>query len=670
MNRSQQPKKGPRVWLPLVIALSLTVGGALLWWTGGHSVSQEGPETEVAPAQEQPTPPPPSTPPAVDAPTGKSRQPIFDRNMAPLAVSFKQASIYLKPIELQEGQKAVEHLSALLGLSADKIKTDLRTERGLFWLKRNLDAETARKIADSKYSGVYLVDELLRYYPFHDHAAHVVGFVKGEQGLAGAEFIYDTILSGERTLASQYLNLPGINTADLPATGAAAVVSVDIDLQIILEQKLQHLQQQTGAQSVSAVVVEAGSGEILAMANLPAYDPNLYWKAAVAAHENKILSAPVPMSGINAFLKAGAELAGGNLPPEMATREEEAERVISPRAIKISKSDVAIPATPESQVWQPGIHLSPPFQWPLKFTQTPEELASYCATLGVGGTGSGLGDTRLEGGEGKPANGATCPLEDDTARAYPLQLLAAFAQLTNGGNAIWPHLLRGVWLMEEETFLPSAFPVSKGIGPQASADFIGFMEGLRPPGPGEALILESIKSKVRLAEIALAKVREEEPSRSIEDALRFTSMALASGRQGEHQLALIIMVDGAKFNLALPSPVRKTAAEIISQAHSLLAKRWEGGIKTPHLDSDAVLYQQWSLAQATDAPVQSNRLITLEMPDLVGMSLRKAMQALQGYNLKVTIQGTGRVIRQAPAAGVRLTGIDEAKLELGMDKPL
>ena len=666
MNRSQKPKKGSRLWLLLVCTLLLlVVGGGLLWRSAANLVSKEEPETALAPAPPAPEPPPP-TPPAVAAQSAPARQPIFDRNMAPLAVSFKLGSVYLRPLELQEEQQAVEQLAKILGLTADKIKNALRTERGLFWLKRNLDPETAKKIADLKYSGVYLVDELLRYYPFHDHAAHVIGFVKEEQGLAGAEFIYDTILRGERTLAAQYLNLPGINTAELPANGAAAVLSVDIDLQLILEKKLHLLRQQTEAESVGAVIIDATDGEILAMANLPGYDPNVYWQAAGAAHQNKVLSDPLPVAGINAFVKAAAELAAGNLPPEMGERQEEAERVISPRAMKIPKGEVAVPMVPESQVWQPGIHLSPPFAWPVEFKLSPDELNAFAGKLGLTAPGTGLGDTHVEVGKTPPTT-APPGLEDDAFRAYPLALLAAFAQLTNGGNAISPHLLRGVWLADEQTFQPIAFPVPTGVGPQTSADFIGFVEGLLPPGPEEALVVETIKSTVRLAGLTGIKSAEEGAARTIENAIRYSSTALACGRQGEHQLALIITTDGANFNLALPSPVRKTAAEIISQSQGLMAKRWGAEIKSPKLETDAQLYQQWSHSQTMDTPTATNSMVTMEMPELVGMSLRKAMQALQGYNLKVNVQGTGRVLRQTPKAGVRLKPADQAKLELGMD---
>ncbi len=593
---------------------------------------------------------------------------MYDRNMAALAVSFKQASVYLRPVELQEEQKAVDHLAELLKLPAEKLQTDLRTERNFVWLKRNINAETAKKIAESHYSGVYLVDELQRYYPFHDHAAHVVGFVKDGMGLTGAEFIYDTIMSGDRTLAQQQLNLPGLEAADIPEAGAGIVLSIDIDLQIILEKKLQHLQQETSAKSTRAVLIEAGTGEILAMAEMPTYDPNIYWKASNSAHQNKILNESVPVGGLNAFLKAAAELAVGNLPPDLASREEVAKRIITPRVMKITKGDVPVPQVQESQVWQPGIHLSPPFQWPLSFTQKDATLSSFCARLGLSASGSGLADSRSKRSPDQQGVDGSCSLDDDAWRTSPLNLLAAFSQLTNGGKAIMPHLLRGLWQTDNATFHPTSFKADDAIGPQASADFVSFVKGLLPPGPGEDLIIESIRSMAKQPAGEKIKIQEDETVGTVGDSLRFSSMTLGIGRQGEHQLALIIIADDAKLNLSRPSPFRKAAAEIVSQGQALMTKRWSNEIMAPQLESDALLYQKWSLSQSLGkAPAAVDSLVNPEMPDLVGMSLRKAMQSLQGYNLKINIQGTGRVISQSPAAGTRLKGVTETKLELQMD---
>ena len=674
MNHRQRPRKKRRGWLPIACGLLLALGAGFLCQAGFNKFfppSPKGPEplASVAPEPPPPTPPPAPLPAADGPPAAKTRQPIFDRNMATMAVSFKQASVYVKPLELQEGQKAVDHLAEILGLPAEKLHTDLRTERNVVWLKRNLNVDAAQKIAKSNFSGVYLMEELQRYYPLHDHAAHVVGFVKDELGLAGAEFIYDPVLRGNQPLVSQYLNLPGLEATDIPAEGAATVLSVDIDLQVLLEKKLQHLLQQTTAKSASAVLIETGSGEILAMAETPDYDPNIYWKASNSAHQNSLLSEPVPLTGFNAFFKAAAELASGNIPPEMASRAEDAERTLLPRVMKIAKGDVPMPKAQGSQVWQPGIHLSPPFRWPLTFSQQDEALASFCAKLGLSNSGSGLAENHIEAGSEKPKAEHSCSLNDEAGQTQPLNLLAAFTQLINGGKATAPHLLRGIWRMDNSTFHPTAFPSAEAIGPQASADFVSFVETLLPPGPEEDLIIESIRSMAKGTAKEQTRVRDDEGAKTIEDSFRFSSMTLAGGqRQGGYQLALLMVVNDAKLNLNVPSPSRRAATEVISQGNAVMAKRWSNEAKAPKLDSEALLYQKWSLSQSLDTPqAMIESVVDQEMPDLAGMSLRKAMQALQGYNLKIHVQGAGRVTRQSPKAGTRLKGVNETTLELHMD---
>lgn len=674
MNETQPKAKKKRLrWKPLIYGAITVASVGLLSWHGYQRFLFWKLKAEIIAPKQQALPPEPVK--TQDSPLAfKARQPIFDRNMSPLAVSFKQVSAYLLPVELQAEQKAVTHLAELLSLDEAKLEVELRTERRFLWLKRNINSETAKKITDAHFSGVYLVDELQRYYPFHAHAAHAIGFMKDEQGLAGAEFAYDTILKGDRTLARQYVNLSGVDATEIPETGAGVVLTIDIDLQIALEKKLQQLIQQTSAQSASAVLIETGSGEILAMANEPDYNPNLYWLAVGSTHQNRIISEPVPLAGLNAFFLAAAELAAGNVPPELTEREEVAELVITPRLMKIVKGDVATPTEPESQLWHPGIHLSPPFEWPLKFTQQQEKLADFCDKLGLKSSETGLAETNL-GGDGGLAvvKGDRCRLEDDAWRASPLALVSAFAHLINGGRKLQPHLLRGLWRMDNGTYHPVSFPANEGVGATVSADFASFVEDLLPPGPGDGLVIESIRSQSgKMAEAASGAVikKSETPAPySLENLLRFSSIALAAGRHEKHQLALILMVDGAKFNLKLPSPTRKAAGEILSQSQSIMAKRWENEIMPPQLDSDALLYHKWSLSQSLDSPPPVARsTVSLEMPEITGMSLRKAMQALQGYNLKVRVQGVGRVTRQIPAAGDLLKGVDEAKLELQIDQ--
>lgn len=670
MNYRQRPRKTRQLWLPFVCGLILAVICGLLYRTDFNKfLAQDSGVPESAPPEPTAAAPPPAVVEAKTSQPRKNRQPIFDRNMVTMAVSFRQSSVYLKPIELQEGEKSIERLADILDLSAKEIQTDLRTERTFVWLKRNLNADTSQKIAKLNFSGVYLVDELQRYYPLHDHAAHIVGFVKDELGLAGAEFIYDPILRGNRDLVSQYLNLPGLKATDIPPEGAAIVLSVDIDLQVLLEKKLQLLLQQTTAKSASAILIESGRGEILAMAETPEYDPNIYWRASNSAHQSKLLGETLPMVGFNAFFKVAAELAAGNLPPEMVSKEEDAERILLPRVMKIVKGDIPIPKTKDSQVWQPGVHLSPPFQWPLNFNQEGEELALFCSKLGLSASGSGLTESQLETTSDKPGKEPACNLADDTWQATPLSMLAAFSQLTNGGQAISPHLLQGLWRLDGNSFQPAAFKTTEGIGAEASAHFVSFVKTLLPPGPSDDLIIESIRSAAKGTSAEQAQPLAGATASLTGDTFRFSSTTLASGsRQNEHHLALLLLVDGAKISLSLPSPFRKAAAEIISQADTLMAKRWANEVTPPKLDSDALLYQKWSLSQTLDTPRPViETIVEQDMPELVGLSLRKAMQALQGYTVKVNVQGTGRVVRQSPAAGSPLKGVSETTLELQMD---
>ncbi|MDD5757573.1 MAG: PASTA domain-containing protein, partial [Desulfobulbaceae bacterium] len=259
--------------------------------------------------------------------------------------------------------------------------------------------------------------------------------------------------------------------------------------------------------------------------------------------------------------------------------------------------------------------------------------------------------------------------KDDTWRVTPLSMLAAFSQLTNGGKAISPHLLQGLWRIDSNSFQPTAFKATEGVGAEASANFVSFVKTLLPPGPGDDLIIESIRSAAKETSVEQVLPLAGETSNLTEDTFRFSSTTLASGsQQNEHHLALLLVVDGAKISLSLPSPFRKAAAEIIVQADGLMAKRWANEIKPPKLDSDALLHQKWSLSQSLDTPRPVlETLVEQEMPELIGLSLRKAMQAMQGYTVKINVRGTGRVVRQSPAAGSPLKGVSETTLELQMD---
>ncbi|MEW6500150.1 MAG: hypothetical protein AB1456_01555, partial [Thermodesulfobacteriota bacterium] len=225
------------------------------------------------------------------------RKNIYDRNFNELAVSFRLASIYARPLELDEPEKAAKLLAKNLGVNEAELLASLKAERSFVWVGRQIPQEQADKIAEANLKGVHVLQRSYRYYPQHEAAGHVVGFVKDEQGLAGLESYYDNILRGSGVYDPL---LPKNTLPPAIASGKAAahvVTTIDLRLQRELEGRLQHLLAETKAQSGAALVLLPASGEILALASAPVYDPNRFWAFTGDERKNRTTVEPIYPGG-------------------------------------------------------------------------------------------------------------------------------------------------------------------------------------------------------------------------------------------------------------------------------------------------------------------------------------------------------------------------------------
>nr|MBF0223764.1 hypothetical protein [Desulfobulbaceae bacterium] len=236
-----------------------------------------------------------------------ARKSIHDRNMEVLAQSIEVTSIYIRPLELRDRHVTIVTLADLLDLEVEELMSDLRTERSFIWLKHNVSREKAQSVRSLNLEGVYLVNEGRRYYPFKGHASHVLGYAEKENGLAGVEFIYDSILRGETISSSlQFETIPENEKDSLSIS--SLILSIDIDVQILLEAKLELLLKKVDGEAGSAILMDAKSGQIYAMANLPAFDPNQFWKADNYARKNRAVETSYKLGGLSDFFEIGAEI--------------------------------------------------------------------------------------------------------------------------------------------------------------------------------------------------------------------------------------------------------------------------------------------------------------------------------------------------------------------------
>ena len=210
-----------------------------------------------------------------------SRGRIFDRNGLLLASSVVAPSIWAIPDDVERNPAKLQQLAKLLGMPMAELNKKLADEDKTFvWLKRQVDEPIAKKIAELKIRGIYQRKEYKRKYPEGEAAAHVVGFANVEnRGQEGAELSFEKQLSGKagaRRVIKDRLGrvVEAVGDEVPPVDGQDVQLSIDSKVQFFAYQKLRDAVTAHKAKSGSVVVLDAQTGEVLALANYPSYSPD------------------------------------------------------------------------------------------------------------------------------------------------------------------------------------------------------------------------------------------------------------------------------------------------------------------------------------------------------------------------------------------------------------
>ncbi|MEJ0013421.1 MAG: penicillin-binding protein 2 [Bauldia sp.] len=203
---------------------------------------------------------------AANAGLATSRPDLVDRNGEILATDIKMSSLYAEPRNILDPDEATELLSSVLpDLDATAVRQKLATNAGFVWIKREITPDQQRQIHELGIPGIGFISESRRFYPGGPTAAHIVGLVNVDnQGIAGFE---------------KYVDDHGL--ADLHSAGFATTediapvpLSIDVRVQHIVHDELADAMVRYKALSATGVILNAHTGEVLAMVSLPDYDPN------------------------------------------------------------------------------------------------------------------------------------------------------------------------------------------------------------------------------------------------------------------------------------------------------------------------------------------------------------------------------------------------------------
>lgn len=211
-----------------------------------------------------------------------SRGIIYDRNHHPLAVSSPVVSVWVNPQQFSSDDPGLPQLAKLLGEKPKTLQKRLEHAKGreFVYLKRQMEPSIGKEIQALAIPGVYLQREYRRFYPDGEVAAHVIGFTNiDEKGQEGVELAFEQTLQGipgeQRVVKDRLGHVVAVVDEIAPARpGQDVVLSLDHRIQYLAYRELKKAVQEHQAASGSIVVLDAKTGEVLAMVNQPSYNPN------------------------------------------------------------------------------------------------------------------------------------------------------------------------------------------------------------------------------------------------------------------------------------------------------------------------------------------------------------------------------------------------------------
>jgi cell division protein FtsI (penicillin-binding protein 3) len=238
---------------------------------------------------------------------------IYDRNLREMAVSIDVTSIAAYPFRIEDPSATAKLLADSLNLDASRIQDKLATKKPFVWIKRQTTAKETRAVRGLKIPGIDFVTEFNRYYPHTILAAQALGFTGLDgAGLEGIEFYYNQHLKGTPRVSTVYKDALGKGFSAVPelsgnSRGHDLILTIDSNIQYIAEKALQEAVDRYSALSAIAIVAQPRTGAILAIAQCPHINPNVYSNYDKSLWRNRaVTDAFEPGSTLKIFSAAAA----------------------------------------------------------------------------------------------------------------------------------------------------------------------------------------------------------------------------------------------------------------------------------------------------------------------------------------------------------------------------
>ena len=595
-------------------------------------------------------------------PVPARRGDIFDRRGIPFAQSVEVDSIWVDPAELQDLRAASKELARILKLDAADLQTRLTRAKRFAWVKRQVKQEEAQAVRSLNLQGVGFTKEPQRFYPQRELGAHVVGITGLEgKGLEGLELAFNDELSGQGSRLAGYRDAKGRKllthgTSDpIERQGASMALTLDRSIQHMAEKALSRAVEDAKAVAGTAVVMDPQTGEILALANHPRFNPNTPKDLPRDTLRNRAaLDAMEPGSTFKAFVVAAAL-------EQKVIRADEAFYCEKGRW-NIGRHTVH-DSHPHETLTPRGILQVSSNICAAKVAQRlgKDNLVRYYGAFGFGErTGLGLP------GEGRgvvPYPRAEIALATEAfgqgLTATAVQIAAGYSTLANGGVRMKPYLVHrvvdpdGVVLLENR---PTE--VARVVSEKTAKAVVSMLESV--------VEKEGTAPRARMPDYRVAgktgtaqKVDPVAGGYSDKRLASFIGMVPAEAPRA----VIIVMIDEPKTDVyggIVAAPAFREIAEqlmpylgVPASTPQPVAVAPAVAIKGAPVPPAVPPVREERVAEPTTAAVTEQVGDgSVPVPDMTGRVGRDAVARLLGAALEPKLLGSGRVVAQSPAPGM------------------
>ena len=588
-----------------------------------------------------------------DLPIEGDRGLILDRNGVVLADNITTTSLVLVPNQIKDKDKVSRDLADILNVSKSEMDKHVYKNVSIERVHpegRRLDYKIADKIESLHYDGVYLVRESKRYYPYGELLSHVLGYVGiDNQGLSGIEMMYDKYLTGEDGAIKYYSDAKGnkLKLSEIyleSSRGMNVYLTIDINIQLALERELSNAESTLEPDHSLAIVIDPNTGEILAMASRPTYNPNNYKK--------------FNMETLNRNLPIWMTYEPGSTFKIITMSSAVEEKVINifkdtfydSGSVKVNGSRIGC--------WKSGGHGLQTYLQVLENSCNPgfvklgqmlgkEKLFSYFDLFGFGEkTGIDLN------GEGK---GIIFPIEkvgelELVTSAFgqgisvtPIQQVVAVSSVVNGGNLYVPYIVKSVNESETDNIIiKNNSKLKRKTISKTTSDIMKYsLESVVAKGGGHYAYIDGYRVGGKTG-----TAQKVENGHYLVNNYIMSFMSIVPSN--DPKAVFYLAIDNPKHTALLSSyttaPIaRRVLLDIID---ALNIPRQNGGIEAVHNWNDPVYYY---------------------VPNVVGLTKKEAEKALLYYDIQYSGRGN-IVISQSPEAGTSLEMGSGVRILLGEKK--